>query len=294
MLLVFCFIVNNFYSYSGNVIVKHSDKLLDISGDVKSVLEKEIIVKGERFDPIWRNVISETLYNIVSKDTALIQYTEVQGITSVYNYSGYRLNEIVSHYTKKKDAAGKTTFHYNRNGEVAYELSYDRNGNFQDSIVIEQNKKENWIIRRYFNRMGNNFKNEEIWFNSKGKETKNIQHIGDNITRFVKLYDKLETNITEERWYLEKRLVQLIYYEYDSLGYLVKKIECDEKDKVLSTSEYTYDRISGLVTSIKTGNNIISYEYNFDGNDNWIIKYEFYNDYPSKVIQREITYFDSD
>jgi hypothetical protein len=49
---IFYFIHLNNSSYSNEIFVKNSDTILSLKGNVKTILEKEIIVKGERHDPI--------------------------------------------------------------------------------------------------------------------------------------------------------------------------------------------------------------------------------------------------
>ena len=264
---------------------------LEIKGNVVSVYEKEIAVRGERHNLIRRNVISEIKYFIIDDNKVLIDYHTIKGITTQYKYnSKNQLIEAVSFNTRDNSAAGKTTYHYDNLGVPTHEIIFSQRGNSKDSVAITLDKSNNSTVRKYFNSKNEIYKTEEKWRNAVGKDTKVIQTTNNSTIRLIYEYDSTLSKIVEERWYLGEKLVQKIIYEYNENGYLIRKIELDDKNRQSSSTHFEYDILSGLVITVRTARNTTSYEYNFDNNNNWVTKYEFYDDFPVRIIEREIEY----
>ncbi|MPN42101.1 hypothetical protein SDC9_189657 [bioreactor metagenome] len=160
----------------------------------------------------------------------------------------------------------------------------------QDSIAFLANKQKNLTTRQHHNNKGELTKIEEITCNSAGKETKHVQTTNNSSIRLIYDYDSTLTRVLEERWYSNSKLIQRIKYIYNQKGYLDETIELDEKDKQLASTKYEYDILSGLVIGMKAQKHVTNYEYNFDNNNNCTTKYEFYDDYPVKITEREIKY----
>jgi len=290
LIAIFMFYSN--HSFSQDFITVETLEDLEIKGNVVSVYEKEIAVKGERHNLIRKNVISETKYVIANDNKVLVEKQEIQGITTQFKYnSKNQIIEAFSFFTRDNSNAGKTNFYYDNFGNPTHEIIFSRRGNNRDSVAITVDKANNSIIRKFFNSNNEVYKTEEKFRNAAGKDTKIIQTTNSSTIRLIYEYDSTLTKIIEERWYLGEKLVQKIGFEYDEKGYLIKKIEFDDRNRQSFRTQYEYDILSGLVIGITTSrNNIISFEYNFDNNQNWVTKYEFYDDFPVRIIEREIIY----
>jgi len=292
-LKIFCLLIFSvYYCFCEELPFYQSLDNMGIKGKVKSIIEKETTVKGSRHDLIRKNVTSESKYEVISEDLVLIKKYNYLGVTSRFKYnSNHKVIEVTNTYSKNNNPAGQTKYYYDKNEILQYELVYSRSGKLTDSIVFFYDNNNHSTIKKHFDTSGFNFRTEEIWLNSKEKEIKKIQIIGNDNTRIIYNYDSTNVLLQEEKWYLNEKLVHIILFEYNENGFLEKKIEKDEKGIVSNISTYEYDIISGLVISIKSGENITSFEYNFDHNNNWIVKYEFFDDYPVKIIEREIEYY---
>jgi hypothetical protein len=284
--LVFC---SNLL-YSQDFSTKETVEDLEIKGDVVSVYEKEIAVKGTKYDLIRKNVISEVKYFIVD-NKVFIDYYKNNGITTKYKYnSKNQVVEIYSFYSRDSSSAGTTSYYYDDSGNPTYEIIFSSKKKIQDSVYIFVDPLANFIIRRYFNNKKEIYKMEEKWYNAANKNTQTIQTINNSTTRLIYEYDSTLTKMIEEKWYLGNRLVQRIKYEYNDREHLIAKIELDEKGKQCALTQYEYDILSNLVVAMTTLKHTTNYEYNFDNNDNWITKYEFYDDYPVKITEKKNKY----
>ena len=287
IILLFC--ATPLYSQDFAIIETVED--LEIKGNVVSVYEKEISVKGTRHDLIPRNVISEIKYLITTDNKVLIDYHRTRGIITQYKYnSKNQIVEVASFYTRDSSSAGKTIYYYDNFGNPTHEIIYSPRSNNRDSVAVTVDKSNNSITKKYFNSKNEVFKTEEKWRNAADKDIKFIQTTNNSTIRIIYEYDSTLTKMLEEKWYLGEKLVQRIKSEYNENGFLVRKIEFDDKNKQSAVIQYDYDILSGLVIEMKTSRNTTNYEYNFDNNGNWITKYEFYDDYPVKIIEREIVY----
>lgn len=268
-----------------------STKDLQLVGNISSVREKVFVAKGTRYNLMRTNLISDTKYNITNDNKVLISSIQNKGTLTEYKYnSKNQLVEIANIYTRNNAPAGKTIYNYDRTGKLILELNYLKDGSLADSIVIFENAQTNRIIKNHHNSKGELFKTVEIKLNTAGKVERNLQTINNETTRIIFEYDSTLTKLAEERWYLGNKLMQRIQYIYNWKDDLIEKVELDENGKRSGLTQYEYDIISGLVISMKTSHHFTSYEYNFDEYNNWITKYEFYNDVPLKIIEREIKY----
>ncbi|MCL2039768.1 MAG: hypothetical protein FWG85_04990 [Bacteroidetes bacterium] len=287
ILLSFFYCCNVFSQY--NIATKKLNDL-ELKGEIESIKIKETIIKGPKDNLVRKNVLSDVEYKVVNSEKVVpIKHIE-QGIVCNFKYNNsWQIVEIENKYLEKYNvSAGKKTYNYDKNGNLKYELSYDKNNNLIDSIdVLHDNDT---VIKTFYNANNERFKCEKILYNKHNKELINIQEIGGYKTKLVYEYDSTGYKKISEKWYLDNKLVQSIRYNYNERGNLISKIDCDEKEKEGATTLYEYDLITNLVTSIKTSDNLTTYDYNFDVNDNWTVKYEYYDDYPVKVIEREIKY----
>ncbi len=287
MLLAFFYWGDVFSQY--NVATKNLNEL-ELTGKIESIKIKETIIKGPKDNLIKKNVLSDIEYKVVSNEKVLpIKHIE-QGIICNYKYNNsWQIIEIENKYLDKYNvSAGKKIYNYDKNGVLKYELGYDKNGNLIDSIAVLS--KNDTLVRTFYNANNEQFKREEIVYNKHNKELLNMQEIGGYKTKLMYEYDSTGVKKISEKWYLDNKLVQSIRYNYNERGHLVSRIDCDEKEKEGATTFYEYDLITNLVTSIKTTDNITIYDYNFDANDNWTVKYEYYDNYPVKMVEREIKY----
>ena len=278
----------NIFAQHNNLAKKLED--LNLAGDIKTIRIKETAVKGPKYSLIRKHIISDVEYKVVLNDKVLpIKHIEF-GIVCNYRYNElWQLVEAENKYLDKYNvSAGKKVYHFDSKGTLKYELDYNKNGFLKDSIAVSYNN--NTVIRTFYTAQKEFFKREEITYNEQGKELINIQEIGGSRTRIANEYDSTGSNKVLEKWYLENRLIQTIKYNYDERGFLISSQTFDERGAEGGITHFEYDLITGLITSIKTEMSTTIFDYNFDVNDNWIVKYEYYNDYPVKVIEREIVY----
>ena len=286
-LLSFFYCYNIFPQYS--IVTKKLNEF-ELKGEIENIKIKETIIKGPKDNLVRKNVISDVEYKVVNSEKVLtIKHIE-QGIICNFKYnSSWQIIEIENKYLEKYNvSAGKKIYNYDKKGVLKYELSYDKNNSLIDSIVVLH--KTDTVIRTFYNANKEQFKCEQIVYNEHNKELINIQEIGGYKTKLIYEYDSTGVKKISEKWYMDNKLVQSIRYNYNERGNLISKIDYDEKEKEGATTLYEYDLITNLVTSIKTSDNFTTYDYNFDINDNWTVKYEYYDDFPVKITEREIKY----
>ena len=272
-----------------NKLVKKIDDL-DLKGNIESIKIKETAVSGPKYSLVRKHIISDVEFKIISENIVLPTKHIEQGIVVNYKYNNtWQIAEIENKYLDKYNvSAGKKIYYYDNRGTLKYELDFDKEGKLKDSISVSFNDGSE--ERLFYTADKIFYKKEIISYNEQKNELANFQEIGGSNTRIVCEYDSTGTKVMLEKWYLDNRLLQTIKYFYDERGLLISKIDYDEKGLKGSTTIFEYDLITGLVISVKAGENITLFDYNFDINDNWIVKYEYYNDYPVKVVERIITY----
>ena len=279
----------------GNAFSRHNELVkkledLELSGNIESVKIKETAVGGQKFSLIRKYVISDIEYKIISSENKAFSIKHIeQGIVVTYKYDNeWQIKEIENKYLEKYNVlAGKKTYHYD-NKILSYELDYGKDGKMKDSIAVSYDNQTK--VKLFYTANKEFYKKEIINYNEQFNELANSQEIGGTSTLIICEYDSTGTKKILDKWYLDDKLVQTIKYNYDEKGFLINTSEFDEKGHEGSITNFEYDLITGLITTIKTGENITTFDYNLDINDNWIVKYEYYNDYPVKIIERTIKY----
>ena len=270
----------------------------------KGKLFNELIFNKDGFLECSKSYISSNYY----------EYDELNRIIECKNFirNANKPNEIIKYYYNNNGLVNEIIVwnHTNSNNEFATELLYTDKGRFVSLLKFNYNS-ENLL-----------FEVKEYWDDLKYKCIKN--------TRYK--YDSQNNIIENLSYWVESNSVIIHeYYEYDANNLLIKKWWTDNSDIGIvdshrSFSDYddnkliysetvnwsntnhtiilifNYNSFNEPITlkievkkqgTIKeTLKEIISYEYKYDSNNNWIDKKEFINGIQSNNICREIVYFD--
>jgi hypothetical protein len=274
--------------YSQDMEIKPTISKLELVGNVEALTVREIVAKGTKFNLIRRNTTSEAKY-IKGKDACMFLQSYKQSYTfSKYDYNQDNNIQSIINYNLKDSAITSKTLYFYKNNDPNYELVYEKDS-LVDSIAIQYDPVNNHTIRKhYYN--GRQLRTEDISRNAHDEIIQHIQMRGDSYTKLTYRYDKSGTRLLEEAWYLGTKKVQSVKYKYDDKHWLINKTEYDADNEETVIYEYEHDILSGNVTSIKNGEHLTEYEYNYDNIGNWTTKYEFYDGYPVKITERDIVY----
>lgn len=277
-----------------------------LKGDVVSFEERVYSAKKNKEKIENKHFISNAKYDIIDDRVFLMTFKDNSSTTN-YFYDGLkRLIEVRTISLRDGSLKGKNLYFYEQKQLIPYlELKYNVLGKgrgkgktqdsviLQDSIVISYNEeKKELSTMSYSPEDGRLLYQNLVRYNENNKIDKKVKTTQEAATRFIYSFDPQTGKIIEEKWFLNNKLVQKIKYEYNKLAYLTKRIELDEYERPYSETEYTYDPISGSILEInqKQRKQITRYEYNFDDNENWILRYEFENNKPIRIVERKIQY----
>lgn len=275
-----------------------------LKGNIVSFEERAYSARKNKGKIENKHFIYSAKYDIID-DRVFVMTFKDNSSTTNYFYDGLkRLIEVRTMSLRDGSLKGKNLYFYEQKQLIPYlELKYNvlgkGKGKTQDSIVLQdsiifsynEEKKELSTIS-YSPEDGKLLYQNLVRYNENNKIDKKVKTTQEAVTRFLYSFDSKTGKIIEEKWFLNNSLVQKIKYEYNKLAYLTKRIELDEDEKPYNEIEYTYDPISGSILEInqKQRKQITRYEYNFDDHENWILKYEFENNKPIRIVERKIQY----
>ena len=142
------------------------------------------------------------------------------------------------------------------------------------------------------------FSNNELYSESKykyddeGSQIEEAYYKDDNLIWKEKHLNKYDSygNITESAFIgLNEKIRSIWKYEYDELGRRVKSQLFNKNGDLRNTYKREYDNQGNV---IKDDESEGLYKYEYDINLNWTKKIRYSNGNPSKIIEREIVYYD--
>ncbi len=279
---------NTIYAMNDTILLKSES---DLKGDIISF--KDNVYSARNLDGKIenKNFLSSNEYKIIN-DTILIGTSKSPGTITNYFYNSFnKLSEIITNSTSDGSIKEKHIIYYDTSNKYPkLKLKYNSNKKLQDSIIITFNKdKKELQETSYSTKNGNVLYTIVKRFNDNGQIDKKVRTTNESNIRFLYKYDSINKKIIDEQWFLNNKLVQKIKYIYNDKAKIIKQIEYDE-EKIRHQLEYTYDPIYGVLLEIISKEHITKYEYNFDNNGNWIVRYEFYDGFPVKITERKIEY----
>lgn len=262
----------------------------ELTGNVKKFSEKIFTAAGNRENIIKRGMTSGTEYIVVRNNNVFpVKITEPGTITSYVYNEKYQVREVAVTHIKDGTSRGKRLYFYDEYSNPCLELSYGISGRLQDSVVINFDKTLLNREETAYNSRGKFLYRVAIRYNNFGKIERKTKMTFEATTKFIYTYDSTGM-LVEEKWYLNDVIAQKIGFEYNEIGKLVRKILYDENDKPYSSTDYEYDISTEFLKQVTYNNYINNYEYNYDSYGNWIVRYEYYNNIPVTITEREIVY----
>lgn len=279
---------NTIYAMNDTILLKSES---DLKGDIISFKDNVYSARNLGGKIENKNFISSNEYKIIN-DTILIVTSKIPGTINNYFYNSFnKLSEIITNSTSDGSIKEKHIIYYDTSNKYPkLKLKYNSNKKLQDSIIITFNKdKKELQETSYSTKNGNVLYTIVKRFNDNGQIDKKVRTTNESNIRFLYKYDSINKKIIDEQWFLNNKIVQKIKYIYNDKAKIIKQIEYDE-EKIRHQLEYTYDPIYGVLLEIISKEHITKYEYNFDNNGNWIVRYEFYDGFPVKITERKIEY----
>lgn len=228
----------------------------------------------------------------------IVKSTDIDknGLNSYLSLNSYENDNIISseRFSQDLSTTFKNKFSYDDNGNFTTKSHYDENGEIEYVVkyVFEEN---NCIKETRFNKEGDTkyvkkFKYEK---NNKIEETK---YDDKGFIKFRK-ENKFYSNfiIKETKRFSDDGELYFHKY-YNESGYLLKSIYF--KDNEIDYKWiYIRDELGNTIQSTKNDENDLeilkyTYELEYDNKQNWIKKITFRNEVPSRIIEREIKYYD--
>jgi len=261
-----------------------------LKGDVVSFKEKKYSAKNIEGRLENKRFISSHEYKVIGDIVFKTVEKKESTVTNYFYNDRNQLVEISNMSLRDGSFEGKRLYFYDSIGNPTLELQYDARGALCDSVVVTTNDNATEITEITYHPKNGKFLNRiDKRYNKFNKIDKKVKTYHESSFRFLYKYDSLGKLIIE-KWFHNNNLSQKNEFIYDQNNYLIKRLEYDENEKLFNTIEYLYDPISGLELEIKDGRNVTNFEYNFDSHGNWIVCYEFYNNTPSGITEREIEY----
>ncbi len=264
-----------------------------LKGNIVSFEERKYSTRVNKGNLANRKFVSSYKYKVIGDIVQPISAKENRAIT---NYSYNAVNRLIEARTKSLKTGSitaKTLYIYDNIDDLfpKLKLIYNSKGQAEDSVVIFYNhKKKEVTYTSYAPKNGKFLSKITYRYNKKGQIDKKVSETQASSFRYLYKFDKKYNKVIEEKWFSNNNLVQKIEYKYNKHGYLHKCTKFDSDEELCSEIEYMYDPISWLVLEVRQGKHIRKYEYNFDENDNWIVKYEFYDNLPMFITERKIKY----
>lgn len=213
-----------------------------------------------------------------------------------------------------------THFHYNKNGnlyitetlnkdEKLIEKSiwdfqtgktietYDVDGNKVRSTITQLKPEEKFVIEISNFFKDPNMSKKIITYDQTGNKTEEI-HYGKESNIIYKIHWTYDINHIQKDEFNEKGFIKRTVNEYDSQGSIIssvlmipifqpeiKKIDWDkdytnEKDTHFDSNSYTFQEAKKR-----------TFKYEYDYNNNWVLRKTYLNNFLHEVTERQITYF---
>lgn len=265
---------------------------MNLNGNVKSILTKE--------------------YNGIDKNGNIEKFGEVSKGISLLNFNNKnQLVEAIIYNLDKTKIKELKKYEYNKEGKLK---------------AIEETNDSKYLDKYRLSKFTYPEKDKEIekWYNSDGECTYTWNTTFDDNSNAIITNSYKDGKLNWSNKYIydnQNRLIESISYQKDSLNFnkniitydgLKETIEVYEKNDVFFAMKVIVDNENGDLISITNYNTKkeISrepeiYQYEYDNNNNWIvkkyttifteydeIKKEFFPNPKSVIVEREITYYE--
>lgn len=264
-----------------NENIKNDIFLDGINGDVSLIIETVYSVK-EKFGEIQKENISRVYsyrYNNNGNLIELIEYNS-DGKLNVKETIKYdeKMNKK-SHLVSRPDFGGGGT-------QYVYSYKYDNRGN---KIECEEQWNE-----------GRSSERDTYQYDKNGRLIEEKQFNSSGVLENSYLYDKSGNKI-EKYWYDKNNKNNSVgkhkwVYKYNVSGDVLEEVRYKLDGSLSQKRTYKYDTRRNKVEEeyyiySKKYKQTLTYQYKFDKNGNWIYRTEFYDDNPTQITERKITYF---
>ncbi len=263
----------------------------ELRGNITAFSEAVYTANRDTSEKIYKNkLITASNYFVANKNEVYKQQVEDRASITYYTYNEkFLIKEIHSIRIKDRSSISKSEYYYDEYSRPYLELNYGSSGKLRDSIVVIVDNTQLNVEKKAFNARGHFLYRISIRYNEFGKIDKKIRTTIESSIRYIYTFDK-NGRLIEEKWYLNDTVVQKICFEYNAAGKIIKKVEYDDNDIAYATTEYEYNPLTGFLLQIKANDHITKYDYNYDSVGNWIVRYEYYDNIPTQITERTITY----
>jgi len=226
--------------------------------------------------------------------------------TYIYKYDSKRNLIEKSIYASDGSLGSKYIYKYNNDKVLIEECLYlprwqvqnDHTDFVENKTTYEYDENSNQIRKNQYNPFGNIEHIQTIKHDNKGNiiEDCHFDKNSNPTTKTIYRYDDND-NLVEESLFIKDRLADSkeFSYIYGDNGYLKEKNRLNN-DSSVNKYTYSYDNLGNLIEvnsysgAYSTEKFTKKYE-KFDENENWIIRIEFQNEVPKRIVEREIKYY---
>lgn len=276
---------------------------LGLYGNVKSVKQityKAIenfgeIIKGEKerkspttydyfsvFNSSGYIVLEEIFNSTFMPAKTINNYNERNQIISVdcYNLDGSREGKWITQYDNFGNLISEKSF--DPDGSLSYQLTYEYNA---DRKIIRQFESGSNAFSLH---LSNTFK-----YDSQGNEIESIKHEEDGTQpmKWISKYDS-NNNIIDKTCFTNR------IYPTSAGDNMISRGEKLNNGEFAfdSRTTYMYDNKCNIIEEKSlsdngNSNNVLTYSYVFDNQNNWISKTESLNGIPQYILERVLVYF---
>ena len=223
--------------YKTEIVYEYQPKFGEID------LSTKFLSKRTKFDKYGQTIKIEKYYKseYLKEYEDVMTYQYVNGKltkTVVYNTNG-GINSIVKHnykngkrdecivYNSDGDLSGKTTYIFDKRGNIIKSISYDSIGKLKSTTINEYDKKNDLTKSTDYDKDG---KIEETTIYTKGEKTNIMERYNKKNELEIKAIEKLGKNnlILEELYFYNSKKPTKTIFEYDENGLIIKRIDFGE------------------------------------------------------------------
>lgn len=261
---------------------------LGLKGKVKSVYEKSYkaieqfgkVKKGERKTEDSKELINQTFNkrgNLITEDHRKADNSLI--FSKIYYYNNQERKKKIIRKNSNNEIMFSSSFVYDNEGNNIQHIIYNTDGEIATKNIFVYDSEGRPIEKSMYTEKGLGLRTEY--------EYKKLNHSETEKSRILKIY-------------FGQKLVKEVesFYGYDN-SLKLKYINKFTKDHKVIHYRYTYNDNKDIIKEEKwnisptrdSNEYIINYDYDYDGEGNWIKRIEYKNGNPTFIIERNIYYY---
>jgi len=247
--------------------------ILNFGGSLHLQIEKGKQISELDFMPINKSIVSRdqkniqrTTYGYTDDGSSRIRYAKTISNTEITN-----LEDTVNSKTFNSDGTIKSTYKsisIKENGNVV-EQKFFNNGELNTVNIYKFNSDGDMAEKSIYHPDGSLKYRDVIEYTGNSQVSYNYNHIGELIGKKETVQDSMGNVLSSKSYYGDGGIIGSRNFIYNDQNLMIEK-----------TTNYSHSK-----QKTKT------YKYQFDDNENWIVKTHFVNSIPQNIEERTITYY---